>query len=120
MKWMFLLLACTLIIPIACRKLCACDPVQPSPFFVATVINTAELACKKPLLRFKDTVASELNSFLGNGNNHLEYVAVNLPNSLNILGKEVTIEVSNITPATAIACTDIGPGYPQLYVVRAK
>ncbi len=118
MKWLFLLLTCTLIIPIACRKLCACDPVYP--LFMATVIDTAELGCKKPLLRFKDSVASELNSFLGNPNNHSVYVAINLPDSLNILGKEVAIEVSNVTPATAIACTDIGPGYPMLYVVWAK
>jgi hypothetical protein len=48
------------------------------------------------------------------------FVASNLPDSLKIAGAKLLLEIRSPAPGETAACTDLGPSFPWLFVIRGK
>lgn len=48
------------------------------------------------------------------------YYAQNLPQALKVNGLAVHLDFREVTPAEAMACSTMGPGYPHIFVTAAE
>jgi hypothetical protein len=82
----------------------------------ATVIQTSNIDCNRPLLVFEDTVAlRQLTGFTGS-----VFIASALPPELNILNKHLWVCAGKLTGQEDFACTLMGQSYPHVKIVYAR
>ena len=101
------------IILSACEKE---EPIIGSEFRVV-VESTADLACRLPVIRFldKETEVKERTNL-----ETLTYTAVNLDNTLNVVGNNLIIEFRKVKDEELRICNTFGIMIPGVSIVNAR
>jgi hypothetical protein len=113
----FMLAVLFLVMLTTCSKrMCGCDPAPPPNHLTATVLETNEANCSRPLLLFQDSIAVVNYT----GISSTKYIVNQLPDSVKVAGKKILVVVGLLNPSEDFACTGtVPPTYPHLQVISA-
>jgi hypothetical protein len=82
----------------------------------ATVYNTKDMNCGKPVLDFSDD-STKVRAFTHNSG--LTYVVYGFPSELNAKGKGVFVQIAILKAENSFPCLTFGPNWPALKVLTA-
>ncbi|MFT3703445.1 MAG: hypothetical protein QM802_13805 [Agriterribacter sp.] len=88
-----------------------------SPYLKCRIAFESDINCGKPVLDFSEDSAA-LRKFLGTQS--IGYIAIGLPQNLNIQNKLLYLSIRETKPEEATACITLGPSYRSLTVIDAK
>ena len=116
MKKICILAGLIIVLPLACKKvMCGCLPYQVY-YLKATVIETNNIDCGRPLLDFSED-SLRIHAIMGS--NEERFIITTLDASLNVVGKKLFVSVAQ-PGSEDFACTALGPGYAHLKLLDAK
>lgn len=81
--------------------------------FNATIVGKGLDCGDAYLIRFDSTVQD-----LPNNSMSFLYYEINLPAAYKIAGRKIEVEFRAPSPAENLTCTTVGPGYPQIFIVK--
>lgn len=85
--------------------------------FAVVIEQTSDISCGLPVIRFLDREDEVKEKTLKKS---LIYNAVNLEESLNVVGKELIIEFEEVQEKDFRPCLAIGIPYPGISIVKAR
>ena len=105
---------------IACnRKDCGCvPPPQQTNYLKATVMQTRDLDCRKPVISFDPSDTARVYQITGRKIFNF-FVVKELSSELNIQDQKLWVLIDTLKPNEAFVCTTMGPAFPSLKLVHA-
>jgi hypothetical protein len=108
------------LLNLSCNKTkdCSCVPPPYDTYYLkATVSQTVNLDCGKPVLDFDSSEFDRVQAITSK--NDMRYVIDQLPAVLNIQDNKLWVFVRNLNADEEFVCTAMGPAYPHLKFLNA-
>ena len=115
---LFVLTACLFVI--ACnRKDCGCvPPPHENDYFKATVVQTQNIDCGKPVISFDSSDTAKVYQVIGR-NDFNFFVVKEFSAELNIQNQKLWVLIDTLKANEDFACTASGPSFPHLKLLNA-
>jgi len=101
------------VIIMGCEK----EQTQQVYYLKATVIQTSDISCSRPLLDFSED-SSRIRSLTQS--DVITFTVINLPTNYAVKNQKLYVNVTALQPSEEFPCNTLGLMYPRLKIVDAK